>query len=170
MDGLRAVSQEASASSARRRLVLLGTAAGGLLAVGVVAVLLVRSRAAELSHRPASMGDARMASAPSAALSGAQRPPIGTGQVVAMPGGAFKMEPGATRVEPSGCDVPFLDSDPEVALPDMRRRCEAKEGRACSQLGFVCNETLWSNYPPGVLPSTQCKSETCALLRTSKKV
>jgi hypothetical protein len=41
----------------------------------------------------------------------------------------------------SSCTVPFLVSEPETEVPDMRRRCEAKDAEACTHHGFVCTES-----------------------------
>ena len=69
-----------------------------------------------------------------------------------------------------GCVVPFLDVNPDVQLPETRRLCDAKDAKACTRLGFICDQTVWARYPRGVLPSRALDSLTCATLRMSGNV
>jgi hypothetical protein len=126
-----------------RWIVLAGAVAGIFLIVGLVAALWPQARAPAALPGPVAAIDAAVAAALDA-------PPDSPAE--------------------DACDVPFLDSDPEILVAETRHRCDAKDGKACTRLGFVCNETTWSRYPRGVLPSKQWPSQTCAELRTSTKI
>jgi TPR repeat protein len=66
-----------------------------------------------------------------------------------------------------GCDIPFVDSDPELAVPELRHRCNGKDGSACTRLGFVCDRAAAARYPHGVFPSKRFDKATCEALSAS---
>jgi TPR repeat protein len=128
-----------------KRFVLVSSAGIGLLVAIIVALLWLRAGPAVPPPAPARIADAGVA-----AMLPTDAPPD-------------------APVE-EGCVVPFVDSDPELSVPELRHRCDAKDGQACTRLGFACDETAWSRYPRGVLPSRRFNSQTCAEIRTSTKI
>jgi TPR repeat protein len=128
-----------------KRFVLVSSAAIGLLIAAIVALLWPRTQP------PASLpGSAKIADAGLVAMLPTDAPPDAPAE--------------------EGCVVPFVDADPELSVPELRHHCDAKDGKACTRLGFACDETAWSRYPRGVLPSRRFNSQTCAELRTSTKI
>jgi len=139
--GCRLCRRRAIASDRRRqRLVIAGMVTLFLLVIVLIVVLWPQARPTASPVAPAESSDAAEVSAALASL------------------------------PEEACVVPFLNVNPEIEVPEMRHRCDGKDARACTRLGFVCDQTTWSRYPPGVLPSNPFDSRTCAALRTSVNI